>query len=93
MILTGIAIFAATAALLVKLRRRLLLRALNHDLAIDVGVTVVTLAIHWGSFSGIMGATLAGLLTSMATSTAKQVFGYIRGGVYYPGLIAVDPRT
>ena len=40
-----------------------------------------------------MAATVAGLLTSMATSAAKQVFGYIRGGVYYPGLIAVDPRT
>lgn len=92
MLSTGFAVFAGVALLLAKLRRHLLLRALNHDLAIDVTVTVVTLAVHWGTFSGVMAATIAGLLTSMATSTAKQLVGYIKGGVYYPGLIALNPR-
>jgi hypothetical protein len=44
-----------------------MLRALNHDMAIDVCVTVLTLAIHWGSFSG--------LLTSVGTTLGKKAFG------------------
>ena len=47
---TGLAIFAGVAALLAKLRRRWMLRALNHDLAIDLAVSATTLAVHWGTF-------------------------------------------
>jgi len=90
MLFTGIAIFGAAAALLLKLRRRWLLKALNHDLAIDIAVTATTLIVHWGTFSGVMGATVAGLLTSVATSTAKSLWGYIRGNTYHPGLYRLD---
>ena len=90
MFFTGIAIFAGVAALLSKLRRRRMLQALNHDLAIDVAVSAITLVIHWGTFSGVMAATIAGLLTSVATSAAKRLFGYIRGGNYIPGIFHVD---
>ena len=89
MFLTGLAIFTATA-LLAKLKRRWMLKALNYDLAIDAGISAVTLAIHWGTFSGVMGATVAGLLTSVATSTAKSLFGYIKGNTYYPGVYRLD---
>jgi hypothetical protein len=54
---------------------------------IDVGVTLLTLAIHWGTFSGVMAATFAGLLCSIGTSLAKKVVGYIDGDVYVPDLI------
>ena len=86
MIATGIVIFSGVALLLAKLRREWLLRALNHDLALDVAVTAVTLTVHWGTFSGVMAATVAGLLTSICTTVTKKLVGYIRGGVYYPGL-------
>lgn len=86
MIATGIVIFSGVALLLAKLRRQWLLRALNHDLALDVAVTAVTLVVHWGTFSGVMAATVAGLLTSICTTVTKKLVGYIRGGVYYPGL-------
>lgn len=93
MFLTGLAVFAGVALLLAKLRRRWLLRALNHDLAIDVAVSAVTLAVHWGTFSGVMAATIAGLLTSVATSTAKRLVGYIDRGKYHPGVFHVDHRA
>ena len=57
---------------------------------IDVVVTAVTLVIHFGTFSGVMAATVAGLMTSVATSTAKRLFGYIRGNSYYPGVYRLD---
>lgn len=93
MFLTGLAIFSGAALLLAKLKRRWMLRALDHDLALDVAVSAATLIIHWGTFSGVMAATVAGLMTSVATSAAKRAFGYIRGNTYYPGLFHVDPRN
>ena len=84
---TGFAIFLGLVFIFIKLKRRTMLRALNHDMAIDVFVTLLTLAIHWGSFSGVMAATFAGLLTSVGTSLAKRVFGFIQGNHYYPGYI------
>lgn len=71
MIATGIVVFLSAALVLLKLPRRLMLRALRHDLAIDLTVTALVLFVHWGTFSGVMAATFAGLLTSLATSTLE----------------------
>ena len=87
MFATGFAIFLGLVFIFIKLGRRTMLRMLGHDVWLDIGVTMLTLAIHWGSFSGVMAATFAGLLTSVGTSLAKRVFGYIQGDHYFPGLI------
>jgi len=84
---TGFAIFLGITFIFIKLRRRTMLRLLRYDMAIDVFVTLLTLAIHWGTFSGIMAATFAGLLTSVGTSVAKRAFGFIQGDAYYPGYV------
>lgn len=86
MIETGFAIFIALVFIFIKLPRRTMLRLLRHDLAIDVAVTLLVLVVHFGTFSGVMAATFAGLLTSMGTSAAKKCFGYIQGTQYFPGL-------
>jgi len=87
---TGFAIFLGLVFIFIKLRRRTMLRLLRHDMAIDVGVTLLTLAIHWGTFSGVMAATFAGLLTSVGTSLAKKAFGYIDGHLYHPGFVTLS---
>ena len=86
MISTGLVIFVGVALLLAKLKREWLLRALHHDMALDVAVTAITLIVHWGTFSGVMAATVAGLLTSICTTVTKKLIGYIHRGQYYPGL-------
>jgi nucleoside permease NupC len=90
MFATGFMIFLGVTLLLAKLPKRMMLRALHHDLAIDLTVTVLVLLIHFGTFSGVMAATVAGLLMSMATSGLKKLVGYIAGNVYYPGRIRLD---
>lgn len=90
MFTTGLAIFLSVAFIFVKLRRRTMLRLLRYDMAIDVGVTLLVLAIHFGTFSGVMAATFAGLLTSVGTSAAKRMFGYIQDDRYYPGIVRLD---
>lgn len=89
MFMTGFAIFLGLVLILVKLPRRSMLRLLRHDAALDIGVTVLVLAVHWGTFSGIMAATVAGLLCSLATSAAKRIFGFIQGDRYVPGLVTL----
>lgn len=92
MLFTGFVVFGAGALILAKLKRRWLLRALNHDLVLDVVVTAATLALHWGTFSGVMAATVAGLLNSLATGAAKRLVGYIQGNTYYPGIFYLNPH-
>jgi hypothetical protein len=67
-----------------------MLRLLRYDIALDIGVTFLVMFVHWGSFDGVMAATVAGLLTSFATSAAKHVLGHIDGCVYFPGLVRLD---
>ena len=90
MLITGLTIFLGVALLLVKLPRRTMLRVLKHDLKLDLAVTTLVLLIHWGTFSGVMAATAAGLLTSITTSGLKRLVGYIDGDNYYPGRIRLD---
>ena len=87
MFTTGFAIFLGLVFIFVKLPRRTMLRWLRYDLLLDVAVTLIVLVIHFGSFSGVMAATFAGLLTSVGTSAAKKLFGYIQDDLYVPGLI------
>ena len=89
MLLTGLTVFVGVSLLLAKLPRRTMLKALKHEVAVDLTVSAITLAIHWGSYEGIMAATIAGLLMSMATSSMKRLVGYIDGDMYYPGVICL----
>ena len=90
MIGTGFAVFLGLLFLLIKMPRRLMLRLLHHDAVLDGVVTVVVLIVHWGSFDGVMAATVAGLLTSAATTFAKRLFGHVAGTKYYPGVFHLD---
>jgi nucleoside permease NupC len=90
MLMTGLTVFLGLALILAKLPRRLMLKALNHTLAIDLLVSAITLAVHFGTFSGVMAATVAGLLTSLATSGAKRLFGHMQGNRYFPGVFHVS---
>ena len=89
MFTTGLVIFLGLAFILAKLPRRLMLRALHHDMALDLLVSAVVLIVHFGTFSGLMAATVAGLLTSIATSSAKRLFGSHDGTHYKPGIFHV----
>lgn len=90
MLTTGLTIFCGFALLMAKLPRRTMLRVLKNDLLVDVAVSLITLMIHWGTFSGVMAATVAGLLTSLATSGLKKLVGYSDGQTYYPGKIRLS---
>jgi hypothetical protein len=63
---------------------------LKHDLTLGIGVSLLTLIIHWGAFSGAMAATVAGLLMSLATSGLKRLFDFIDRGINYIGRVRLN---
>lgn len=86
MISTGFAVYASMLFLLIKMPRRWTLRMLAHGLWVDLTVTGLVLLIHFGTFSGLMAATVAGIFTSITTSAGKRLFGYIQGDKYHVGV-------
>jgi hypothetical protein len=87
---TGFIVFLGIVLLLIKLPRRWALRLLHHDLLIDLAVSLIVLTIHFGTFSGVMAATVAGLMTSLFTSAMKRAFGFISNEGYHPGCLKLD---
>ena len=84
---SGIIIFLGMLLLGVKLPKKVSLKLLGHPLALDLGVSVLAYIMHYGTFSGIMAAAVAGLMCSGFTSCARYAFGYIKDNRYHPGKI------
>ena len=84
---SGIIIFIGMLLLGLKLPKSVSLKLLGRPLLLDVVVTVLAFAMHYGTFTGVMAAAVAGLFCSGFTSAARYVFGYIEHGTYHPGHI------
>ena len=89
---SGVIIFLGLLFIFVKLPRRTALRLLGCPLALDIVVSIFTLLVHWGTFSGVMAAAVAGLMTSGFSSAGRFLFGWIdRRGLFHAGVIAIRP--
>ncbi len=86
---SGVIIFVGLLLLFIKLPRRLALRLFGYPLALDLVVAALAYALHWGTFSGVMAAAVAGLMCSGFTLVGRHFFGYLQGSVYYPGRFSV----
>jgi hypothetical protein len=83
---SGVIIFIGLLFLFIKLPRRLARRLLGRPLALDVTVSAAAYALHWGTFTGVMAAAVAGLMCSGFTMVARVLIGYSRGRTNVPGL-------
>lgn len=83
---SGVIIFVGLLLLFIKLPRRWVLRLLGFPLFLDLIVAILVYALHWGTFSGVMAAAVAGLMCSGFTALGRVLFGYIRADVYHPGM-------
>ena len=84
---SGVIIFLGMLLLGIKLPRKVSLKLLGRPLALDLSVSVIAYAMHYGTFSGIMAAAVAGLMCSGFTSVARYAFGYIKDKRYHKGRI------
>lgn len=76
-----------------KLSWRARLRMLSHPVAMDIAVFTLLVLLHWGTFSGVMAATVGALMCSLLLSLGRVMFGYFNKGRYVPGRIVVKELT
>lgn len=74
---SGVIIFFGLLLLAIKLPVRTSMVLLGYPLWADLGVSAAAYALHFGTFSGVMAAAVAGLMCSGFTSSARYAFGYI----------------
>lgn len=88
----GFIVFFGLLLLFYKLRLATCLKLVGRPLALDVIVSVTAYALHWGTFSGVMAAAVAGMMTSGFTSAYRWYRGYIISNAYTAGVTDVFDR-
>lgn len=65
---------------------------LSWPLALDLAVFIMTTVIHWGTFSGVMAAAVASLMTSILVTCGRKIWGYQVRGKYVRGMVDVSHK-
>lgn len=86
-LLFGFVVFMGFALILLKAPKRVRIWLLSHPMIVDITVTVVAAAMHWGTMTGLMAAAMAGLMCALATNMMRWAAGYKENGQYKPGAI------
>lgn len=87
--------FVVALGLLVSLAKmpwRYKLWITSHPLAMDVIVFALLTILHWGTFSGVMVATVGALCCSVTISLARRVIGFVDKGNYQRGMFDMSTR-
>jgi Ni,Fe-hydrogenase I cytochrome b subunit len=68
-------------------------KLMGSPMIIHVIVIGSGLAIHGGSADGGMAAIVSGVFSALYVRYNQRCYGFIRRGVWYPGIFrAIDPR-
>lgn len=65
---------------------------LSNPLLVDILMLSILLLLHWGTFSGVMVATIGAATCSVALSGARFLCGYIEDGQYVPGFWNLEQK-
>lgn len=65
------------------------LRMLSNPVLMDVLIFGALVALHWGTFSGVMVATIGALTCSLVLSGLRWAFGYMQSGKHIAGRFTV----
>lgn len=58
------------------------------DVVVFIGVTLL----HWGTFSGVMVATIAAFFCSLTLSALRWAFGHVEKNRYIPGIFNIGAK-
>lgn len=88
----GVVVGMGLLVSLVKMNWRWRMHMLSSPLSVDVGIFLALLLIHWGTFSGVMVATVGAMTCSLTLSGARWLYGHVEGGTYVPGYFDVGSK-
>ena len=88
----GIVVGMGLLASLCKMNWKWRMHMLSSPLFVDFLVMIMLLICHWGTFSGVMVATVGALTCSLTLSGARWLYGHVEGGTYVPGYFDVASK-
>ena len=92
MIEMGVVVGMGLLVSLCKMNWKWRMHMLSHPALMDAIIFVSLLLIHWGTFSGVMVATVGALTCSLTLSGARWLYGHVEGGTYVPGYFDVASK-
>lgn len=88
----GILVALGLLVTLAKLPWRGKLWLTSHPLLTDATVFVALAILHWGTFSGMMVATIGAFFCSIVLTLARKCIGFVESGRYVRGWLDVSHR-
>lgn len=92
MIEMGIVVGIGLLVSLVKMSWMWRMRCLSYPLTIDIAIFIALVLLHWGTFSGVMVASVGALTCSLVLSGARKLYGHIDACQYVPGYFDVSSK-
>lgn len=66
---------------------------LSNPLFMDVLIFVILVLLHWGTFSGVMAATIGATVCSISLSGARKLCGHVENNMYFPGMFDLSAKV
>jgi len=88
----GVVVALGLLVVLAKCPWRMKMRIISNPVTTDLVVMGILLILHWGTFSGVMVATVGALFCSVTLSIAKFLVGSVVDGRYVPGRLDISSK-
>ena len=92
MIEMGLIVGIALLISLAKMNWTWRIRILSNPLLMDIVIFTFLVLLHWGTFSGVMVATIGAMVCSLVLSLGRKSVGYYENGEYVPGVRDVSQQ-
>lgn len=92
MIEMGVVVGIGLLVTLVKASWNMKMWMLSHPLFMDGFIFIALCLIHWGTFSGVMVATVGALTCSLVLSAARKLYGHRENGDYIRGMYDMSAK-
>ncbi len=92
MIEMGVVVGLGLLVTLVKMNWKWRMAMLSNPLLLDVMIFTALMLLHWGTFSGVMVATVGAMTCSLTLSGARWLYGHVEAGTYVPGYFDVRSK-
>ena len=92
MIEMGVVVGIGLLVTLVKMNWKWRMHLLSNPVIADALIFTILMLLHWGTFSGVMVATVGALTCSLVLSAARWGYGHVESGVYLPGYFNIGSK-
>jgi membrane-bound ClpP family serine protease len=92
MIEMGIVVGIGLLVSLVKMSWVWKMHMLSNPMLVDMLIFIGLLLIHWGTYSGVMVATVGAMTCSLTLSGARWLYGHVKAGTYVPGYFDIGSK-